>query len=159
MTEMRIRIRKARKKDIPEILELWKEFMDFHKKGDAFYTRGRQSHKKYEKYVTKMIRSKNGQVLVAVDGKIVVAFSLSVIKKSHPVLEHSKSGFIADVAVKATHRRQGIGRRLLREIKRWLALRGITRIELRVSVHNPVAKSFWKKQGFKPYVNALYIES
>lgn len=153
-----IRIRKARKKDIPAILELWKEFMDFHRKGDSFYTRSKRAHGIYEKYVTKTIRSRNGQVLVALDGSDVVAYSLSNIKQSHPVLEHSRCGFIADVAVTSTHRRRGIGKKLLREIKRWFASRNVTRIELRVSVHNPVATSFWRKQGFKPYVHVLYRE-
>ncbi|MFC1953482.1 hypothetical protein ACFLWR_05065 [Chloroflexota bacterium] len=44
-----LEITTASEKHIPEIVELWKEFMDFNAEIDPYDTRGKDSHTQMEK--------------------------------------------------------------------------------------------------------------
>jgi ribosomal protein S18 acetylase RimI-like enzyme len=57
-------------------------------------------------------------------------------------------GRIEDCYVETQFQRQGIGSALVREGLTWLKAKGVTRIELAVSVANSKGKSFWERQGF-----------
>lgn len=45
---------------------------------------------------------------------------------------------------------------LLDEVEDWFINKKVDRVELKASVKNEVAISFWKKQGFKEYVYLMY---
>lgn len=153
-----VQVVNAKKIHIPEIIEIWKELMDFHSDIDPFFTRKDNGHQIFEEYVKESIESQESQIFVALDGMNVVAYSLSNIAQYPPVFEHSTYGYVSDIAVKKEYWGQGIGTRLLNEIKKWFSQQGITRIELHVSSVNEVACSFWRKQGFKEYKYAMYLE-
>lgn len=153
-----IQIVKAKPNHILEIIEIWKEFMDFHRDIDPFFTRRDNGHHSFKKHIKESIESQKSQVLVALDNEKVVAYSLSHVHHYPPVFGHTTYGFISDIAVKKEYRKQGIGKCLLNEIKRWFSQHGITRIELQVSSRNKVACSFWKKCGFKEYKYVMYLE-
>lgn len=143
---------------MPGVVECWKELMDFHRERDPFYTRSHDGHDKFEKYVRESMDSQNSQVLVVLDGEEVVACSISNVSHHPPVFERTTYGLISDMVVKSDYRRQGIGKRLLDEIRKWFSQQGITRIELRVSARNEVAYSFWNRHGFKETVYVMYLE-
>lgn len=153
-----IQIVTARETHIPEIVELWKELMDFHREGDPFYIRSHDGHHRFEKYVRESMESQNSQVLVALEGEKVVACSISNVAHYPPVFERTTYGFISDMVVKKDYRRQGIAKRLLSEIRKWFSQQGVTRLELRVSSENEVAHSFWSKHGFKEYIYVMCLE-
>ena len=153
-----VQVVEAKQIHVSEIVEIWKEFMDFHRKRDPFFTRRDEGHHDFQKYVKESIESRDFQALVALDGKKVVAYSLSRIAHYPPVFEHRTYGFISDIAVKRQYRRQGIGKSLLSKIKKWFSQQGITRIEVRVSSRNEVACSFWTKHGFKEYIHIMYLD-
>lgn len=44
---------------------------------------------------------------------------------------------------------------LLDEAEKWFIEKKIARIELKASVKNEVATSFWKKHGFKEYIHLM----
>ena len=144
----------ATEKHVPDIVELWKEFMDFHKSLDPFYTRTDDAP--FERRVRDLISSEDAQVLVALDNDTVVGYSISQINSYPPVFKESTYGYISDVAVRSKSRRKGIGEQMLAKIYEWFDSRDIHRIELRVVANNAIAYSFWKKQGFKAYVHVLY---
>jgi ribosomal protein S18 acetylase RimI-like enzyme len=88
----------------------------------------------------------------------VVAYSICQIGKYPPVFRLKEYGFISDIAVKATHRRKGIGGLLLARMYGWFASRGLDRIEIHVIPANTIGYSFWIKHGFKDCTHALFIE-
>lgn len=148
----------AKEEHIPGIIALWKAFMDFHKERDPFFTRSEDAHMQFEEYLQEMMASERAQVLVALEGEQVLAYSLAKIATYPPVYEHASYGSISDLAVKKEHRRQGIGRKLLMNIKEWFSEKGIKRLEVRVATENEVALSFWRKHGFKEYLKRMYRE-
>ncbi len=142
---------------VPEIVEIWKELMDYHKNIDSFFSRSEDGHVNFEKYVKDLIESNDSLVLVALDEGHVVAFSISRISEYPPVLQREKYGHIWDMAVKSNYRRKGIGGRMLAKIFEWFESQNVDRIELRVAAKNQIGYSFWKKHGFKDYIHILYL--
>lgn len=153
-------VTEAAESHVPEIVEMWKDFMDFHRDLDPFFTRNRDAHKNFEAYVRELIHSEDAQVLVAVDNGHVRAYSISQIQTYPPIYLDEKYGFISDLAVRPAYRRRGIGVTMLHKMFEWFTSHGIHRIELHVAAKNRIGYSFWEKHGFRDYVHILYtIES
>jgi ribosomal protein S18 acetylase RimI-like enzyme len=135
---------------------LWKEFIDFHKEIDPFYTRSRNGHIKFGEYVERQLDKKDSLVLVGLCGGKVVAYAISRILKHPPVLTAGQYGDIVDLAVTANHRRKGVGNLMLDSTVKWFQSRGLSRAELRVAPQNHIGYSFWRKHGFKECTHTLY---
>ena len=148
----------ADKTHIPQIIEIWKEFMDYHKKLDPFFSRSDDGHLNFKNYINELIKSNEVQILVALDEGNVVGYSIALLQYYPPVFTKKIHGLINDMAVKETHRRRGIGEQFISRIFEWFQYHNIDRIELRVSVNNPIGYSFWKKHGFKDYIHVLFLE-
>jgi len=143
---------------VPGIVEVWKEFMDFHKKIDPYNERSEDGHIHMEKYLRDSMNSQDAIVLVALDDDSVVGYSISAIGKRHPVFQQDTQGVIHDMAVKSDYRRKGVGGEMLAKIDEWFQSRNIDRIELSVAAKNQIGYSFWKKHGFQDYTHRLYLE-
>lgn len=141
---------------VPGILEVWKEFMDFHRDIDPFFTRSEDAHISFGKYLEEAVKSEKTHILVAVDNAAVVAYSISEICERPPVFQDRTYGVISDLAVTSDYQRKGIGTTMLQDILQWFESHHIDRIELRVVAGNEVASSFWKKHGFQEYMRILY---
>lgn len=151
------RVEKAIEAYIPEIVEIWKDFFDYHARYDPFYTRAENGHIKFEGFLREAMLSPDSRVLAALYGREVVGYSIAGISPYRPFFKLAEYGFISDVAVKPEYRRNGIGELLFNETRKWFAKRGIARIELRVVVGNDAARAFWENLGFKQYVRQMYL--
>jgi ribosomal protein S18 acetylase RimI-like enzyme len=154
-----IEIVKAEEKHVTAIGKLWWEFMMFHQSIDHIFTPHEGSILGFEEnQVRRLMKSADGLVLVALDGPKVVGYSLSEIRAASPGFHREKYGYIHDTAVTASHRRNGIGEKILTEIMKWFQSNNIQRVELGIAAKNQVAYSFWQKQGFEVYMHTLYKE-
>lgn len=151
-------IRKAKPSDLPEVVELWKELMDFHKDIDPLFTLSKDGPDNFLIWVEKQMELEDAELIIAdVSGKIV-GYTKIEISNYPPVFEKKRYGMISDVSVAEEYRRQGIGQALFDKSNEWFEGKGISRIELRVSYVNPVARGFWERMGFKPYMITMYKE-
>ena len=156
---MKVRIKLAGEEHIPGVVEVWKDFMDFHQAKDPFFTRKKGAEKEFSNYFREVISSDHTHALVAtVNGEKVVGFSISAIKQHPPVFTDTKYGEIIDLAIHDDYRRQGIGEEMLKIIFEWFDAHDATRIELRVAAKNMIGYSFWEKHGFVEYLHVLYFE-
>ncbi len=154
-----VTIRTAKIVDVPEIVELWKEFMlDTRKiiaKTDMKLSRYDElnSHgpSLFKKFAVETIRDRNGLVLVAEEHGRLVGYSLSYIKKNIIVYKLAKLGHVSDLFVKKNYRRQRIGSRFKTRIFSWFASKGIKHATLNVSPANPNAYKAYLKWGFETY--------
>lgn len=154
---MDLRIRKARQCDTEDIVELWKEFMDFHKQHDAHFSRSRKGHLQFKDFVSKKISARSALVLVAQMDRRVVGYVIASIDAYPPVFVDKRYGAIYDLMVDAGFRHRGIGRRLFSETRKWFRKKGIKRMELSVAVSNRLAVRFWNRVGFKTYMERKYL--
>jgi len=106
----------ATESHIPEIVEIWKEFMDFHSHLDLYFTRTDEGSSKFEEWLRSLMKSDNALVLTAKEDDQVIAYSLSQICKRPPLFTEIDYGYIYDLAVKSEYRRKGIGEQMLSEI-------------------------------------------
>ena len=157
MTE-KTTIRKAVGTDVPAIVELWKEMIDFHKERDQFFSRSATGHLAFAEFATDSISSDTACVFVAEVGKDVVGYCLAVVEKYPPVLEIQEYGLIRNMAVTRMYRRKGIGERLLKEVQSWCSGKGLRRLETRFATSNKLSAAFWAKMGFAPYLETVFME-
>lgn len=148
----------AREEHVDEIVQQWKEFMDFHNELNPFHARREDAHINWETFLRKSMDSKLSLVLVCMDNDKMVGFSLAHVKASPPIFKHDRFGFISDFSVIQEYRRRGIGEKMLSEIFDWFHARDVSRIELRVEPRNDIGYSFWRKQGFREHVHTLFLE-
>jgi RimJ/RimL family protein N-acetyltransferase len=86
----------------------------------------------------------DAQVFVAEVPKVIVG-RLSIGRDTHPASRH-----VADLGlmVAASHRRQGVGTRLLEEAVGWARRSGVRKLELHVLPHNAPAIALYERFGF-----------
>jgi len=85
--------------------------------------------------------------LVAVDatGKVVGMVTMQLVIST---AEGAPSGWIEDMVVDASLRRQGLGRKLLQAIVEWGASQGATRFLLLADKNNVSALEYYKQMGW-----------
>ena len=154
----RVIIRKAVVGDVPSILGLWKELMDFHRERDRLFSRSATGHEGFADFITGHISSETSCVFVAAAGKNVVGYCVAFVEKYPPVLKIKEYGLVQDLAVTKKYQRSGIGKRLLKEARSWFYEKGVHRVEARVAKTNKISTDFWAKMGFTPYLETVFLE-
>ena len=145
-------------KDIPKVVELWKEFIDFHKIRDSFFSRSKEGPENFGKFIAANLRKDNAIMYVAEKNDKVIGHILATIQNYPPAFEIKRYGLVNDLAVASAYRRIGIGQHLFDLVKDWFAEKDIRRIEIEVATTNEVSTSFWGKMNFKPYKEICYLE-
>jgi ribosomal protein S18 acetylase RimI-like enzyme len=153
-----IEYRQAIENDIPKIVELWKELIDFHKIRDSFFSRSKEAPKNFGKFIAENLRKDDAIVYVAEKDGEVIGHILATIQNYPPVFKTKRYGLVNDLAVSSGYRRLGIGQHLLALVKDWFVNKDIRRIEIEVATANEVSISFWGKMNFKPYKQICYLE-
>jgi ribosomal protein S18 acetylase RimI-like enzyme len=148
-------IRPAKLEDVPALVDLWIEFMDFHSALDPDYVRSPDAVKNWTTYVTEKIADEKFHIMVAVDQGRLIGHLVATIKDYPPVFTLKSYGFIQEIAVNEIYRREGVGRRLYDEAEEWLLSKGVNRIQIRVDSDNEISRSFWQAVGFAPHTETL----
>ena len=147
-TRSPLEIRQASTADLDEIVELWKEFMDFHRQRDPFFTRAVDGHRRFRSFVAENLESPDWAVLVSIEADRPVGYIMATVLEYPPVFEVKRHGFVQDIAVTEVARRHGVGSALFERAETWFRKRGITRIELNVAAANDTSQAFWRRLGF-----------
>jgi ribosomal protein S18 acetylase RimI-like enzyme len=148
-------IRDAVPDDLADISALWKEFMDFHKNLDPYFSRKESGHIQWASFMEKNMADDQWKITAAEDNFEIVGFCTAAIIKNPPVLELPEFGYIQDMAVKESARGKGIGKLLLTEVENWFASKQIKRIELNVLITNQSAQNFWRRRQYKEFTIRL----
>jgi GNAT superfamily N-acetyltransferase len=158
MAQTTATVRSATLQDVPAIIRLWEELMDFHRERDPFYTRARNGTDLFRRYIEENVGNDAACVLVAVVEDGIVGYCQGAIDHHPPVLAEQDYGQILDFMVTASHRHTGVGSQMFEALRRWFQKEGIRRIEVRHSTFNDLATRFWPRMGFKPYLQTLCME-
>jgi GNAT superfamily N-acetyltransferase len=155
----KVTVRKVAVKNIPAVVELWKELMDLHKALDPVFTRSRGGHKAFAEYLRKdYIGGDRRRAWVAQAGQQIVGLCMAVIEDYPPVLVLKRYGHLEVLAVAKQWRGKGVGEKLLRRARRWFREKGMSRVEVRHSAVNDLAAGFYVRMGFRPYLKTLFLE-
>lgn len=151
----RVQIRPAEPPDIPALVELWTEFMDYHSALDPDYVRAPGATKRWAEYIGVRLGDDAYHVLVAGDGAALAGYVVATVMDYPPVFTIGKYGFIQEIAVAAPYRRSGIARRLLRAAEDWLLAAGLERVQVTIDVANAASMALFRSAGFAPHTERL----
>ncbi|MGD2176922.1 MAG: GNAT family N-acetyltransferase [Anaerolineae bacterium] len=154
-------IRTANEDDLPEMLRLWREMMDFHARCDARF-RPRplpEAEQAWTKYLREDIwDSDRWCILVAEADDALVGQIGGELREAVPVFEPRTYGYITDIVVDPAARRRGIGRALFKALEEWFRGRGAADLQLQVLESNPAAQAFWRAMGCSDYSDILWYD-
>ena len=147
-----MKIREATKKDIPEILEMSKHFIEEYRKITKMKTKvSVETALRYKKnFFERDLDSGDGAIFIAEKDKKSVGYIFVLIFA--PGMEKAKKyspGYISDLHIEKEYRKQGIGQKLLKESEKWLKKKGKSEVGLDVSTWNNKAIGLYKKMQFK----------
>jgi GNAT superfamily N-acetyltransferase len=148
----------ADRSHVPDVVELWKELMEHHASIDPYFEMSDDGPINFEKFVSSLLLLDDARVLVALDSGRVVGYCIGQLMARPPVFRRELHGFVTDMTVTASRRRQGIGTLLMAGMKDWFRAKRVDRVELNVVPGNAAGYSFWRKQGFTDYMHVLYLE-
>lgn len=114
------------------------DFAALHKLDQKCFSPGIAYSKKLLKY---FLAQAGAECLVAQQDSSVVGF---ILTEENPPLAH-----IVTLDVAESHRRHGVGSRLLHESETNLALRGVRTVLLETATSNAAAVAFWQRHGYR----------
>ncbi len=148
-------IRPATLEDVPGLVDLWIEFMEFHSALDPDHVPSPDAVGNWTAYVTAKLTDENYCIIVAVDQDHLAGHLVAALKEYPPVFTIKKYGFVQEIAVNHRNRRQGVGRRLYDAAEEWLLSAGVSRIQINVDTDNESSRAFWNAVGFGPHTETL----
>jgi ribosomal protein S18 acetylase RimI-like enzyme len=156
---MTFTIRPGAESDMPEMLRLWREMMDFHAQVEPRFRpapppAGEQA---WAKHMRDDVWGKEDWcVFVAEEGGELIGQIMGTLRNPYPVFKPGRYGYVTDIVVDPAARRSGVGRALFEALTTWFRERGISHLELQVAHNNPVAQTFWRAVGCTDYMDALW---
>ena len=150
-------IRPARAEDVDAVVRLWREMWDFHTPYDPRFRAGPETDVAMASWVQMHLENDRSVVLVAEsDRSELEGYLLGLILENFPGLPAPFYGRVSEIAVH--RRRSGVGAKLLEAAHSWFRGRGVPYVEVDVSVKNPVAGAFWRKQGYGDFLERLRLD-
>lgn len=107
------------------------------------------------KWILKNIKGENTVVFVAETNGKIVGYSLGWI--SQPWSYKAKRGYICDCFVEKSHRRQGIGKALVKAMLEWFKDKGVECVEADIYSKNIPSLALFKGLGFKEVSKRLRL--
>jgi ribosomal protein S18 acetylase RimI-like enzyme len=142
--------RPARTDDLPALSLIWQEFMHTHASRDESFALADHSLQRWNTMAADMIARDDTFVFVATHQGVAVGFCLGWIARNPPIYRVGELGFISEIAVAGTQRRQGAGRALIAAASRWFSAHHLSEFQLSTAVWNVEAQHFWAAVGGKP---------
>ena len=148
-------VRDATQQDIDRVVELWAEHVDFHAQCDPRFERREGSEDGFAQHLrTQLDKSDYLLVVGEIDGE-VAGFLNGELSDYPPCFAHRAHGFIDNLAVSPQWQRAGLGTALVEKAMAWFSAKGVTTVEGRVLLSNPMAMAFWQKTEFEPYMHTI----
>ncbi len=147
-------IRNGRINDGKQVVNLWKELIDYHKKISTTdfaidYEMVEDAPTRWVKFYEQHIRSRNKKAIVAEEDGRIIGYLLGSIEKRPPIFKTIYRAFISEACVTRERRNRGIGTKLVKEFVAWAKEKGMKYITLCVLPKNELGVKFWRKHGFK----------
>ena len=143
------RIVKSEEKHIPDICQLWVEFLKYSEEFHPMFAIGEGAADHMEKsFLRPALQDKYHLVLLALDDVKVAGYAVAKINEKLPTKHDFMTGVIDHLFVTQDCRRRGVGGQMYAEVLKWFKSAGINRVEVQLIAKNKVACAFWKKQGY-----------
>ena len=146
-----MKIRKATRRDIPRLVELWWELQVQYFSYDLPYYRNKSKaacFRLYQKRLEQYFGKRNLILLVAQQDAAVIGFVIGEILPRSNYHRVETYGDVGPLGVAAGWRRQGIGARLLQALEKEFRKRQVRLIQMYVDRKNRPALDFYRRHGY-----------
>ena len=150
-----MKVRTAEESDVPGLVELWVEFMDFHTALDPDFARSGNAKANWSDYITSKLGDETYRVLVATDGQVLAGYIVAIVQEYPPIRTIEKFGFIQEIAVARQFRRKGIARQLFESAEVWLIAKGVPQVEVKIDIANEASQALFGSEGFVRHTETL----
>jgi ribosomal protein S18 acetylase RimI-like enzyme len=135
---------------VETVLDLWERLMEAGETSDPRYRPTSDARSHMRPYVRRTwTRSKPfAQCLVAWDDSKAVGFVSCHPIERLPIIQHPPTAQIGDLWVSESHRRQGLGKRLVEDVTERAKKAGFINMEVGTLVLDARAVAFWRAMGF-----------
>ena len=144
-------IREANTDDIPSIVDLWEEMMNFHIQKSSIYDIKPDARQIYEFYLKKTLKSHESTVIIYEIENKIIGYLMAEQSQLPPVYKEDTIGTIVEICITEKYRGRGIGEKLVEKIEKWFISKDIYTVECVISDFNEISKCFWFKNEYKPY--------
>jgi len=142
------RIRIFDREDADEIVKLWVELVEEHRKLDSRYRLNPQAAERYKMFILEGLYHPGRILFVAEDSEKIVGFINGRITGPSAIFNERTEGIVQDLYIRPRFRRKKLGSRLLEEMLGYFKEKHVTNVLLEVSSLNPGAQRFWHSRGF-----------
>ncbi len=138
MTEEKVKILQAEKKDLEEVLKLGRKFEDSLKASKL-----KKAHFHEKKEFLEFIKNPEENVFLAakIDNKIVGFIYAKILSHDWCMIDN--------LAVNEKYQKHGIGSMLLEKLCEILKKRKISYIQILEEIHHKKTRKFWRDKGFR----------
>ncbi|MGG7036298.1 MAG: GNAT family N-acetyltransferase [Flavobacterium sp.] len=153
-------VQEATSEYVPAILTLWTNLMNNHKKMDeAFFAETSENLSAYRNNLEFSLPSSLCKVFVAFVGNQLVGYITAEFVKPNSLLYNSIPYCeVGDIMIDPNFQKQGLGKVLVEEVKKWSVSKGIHNIRLNVFSKNKNALVFFKTLGFDELFHNLELK-
>ena len=152
-------VRPGTREDVPAMLRLWREMMDYHAQVEPRFrpAPSPEGEQAWEAYLSANLwKSEDWAVFVAEANGQLIGQIMGLLRDRPPVFESERYGYVTDIVVEPTARRSAVGSALFDALKGWLRERGACHVELPVAHNNPASQAFWRAVGCTDYLDTLW---
>ncbi|QQG48824.1 MAG: GNAT family N-acetyltransferase [archaeon] len=146
-----MKVRRARRSDVPAVAELIVRTKRLNNEFDPLFALVPDAKARARKYATSSLTSPQDLLLVATDGEKVVGVIRAELRERIFYKPH-REGLITDFYILPEFRRKALGAEMLQAASRALKKMGAEIIVGEVPSRNEIAMKFYAKRGFRPLV-------
>lgn len=153
-------IRSARDSDGPAITNLWEKLLEEQHGLDPRFAASDDATERWLNDFREWVEAPDvHRISVAELDGVIVGFVSAQLWWPPPVYEQILEVYLDELFVETSHRRQGIGSKLLDDILEWTRTLEVTRVRLGTLANNQEAIDFWKKRGASEFLVALLLDT
>ena len=149
-------IRKATKRDIKQIIEIWLDFMHYLRDINPDYYSLSPNPISFSDFLAESMELEERRIFLAEEEGEICGFLLAFVETLPEWFGEEKIGLIRYLAVREGMQQKGIGKKLFDKSMQWFRSERIKRVELYVLQGIP-ASGFWKKQGFRKLMDRRFL--
>ncbi|MCC7492577.1 MAG: GNAT family N-acetyltransferase [Fimbriimonadaceae bacterium] len=140
--------------DLPDMLRLTRALAREHSALDVYFEPHNHWMADLEEAFRDRLTRPEHLLGVAREGVVVLGM-VTVALQPPPVFRLQPRAILENLVVAPHHRRQGVGRALVRAAQAWCDERGVVYLDVMVAGANAAAVAFWQAVGFDPVMLRL----
>lgn len=150
-------IRPAQAKDIPKLIQLGKQLLNYHVWLDReYYLLEDNFDTEFNWWLADQIGSTSKLLLVAHnDVNKIVGFISGFIKALYPWFRTKAVGHISYMYIDSAYRKRGVGKLLESASVTWFKSKNVSYVELYVEEKNDIGQKAWTSYDFLPFKKFL----